>query len=150
MNRSGRQLATDYQNQQSLNRYSQFAAAADAADALTKYIGSGNDSYGAGTVYSALNKYNDNAISNAQLYGQLGNTSMTTTQKLDDIRVTGNIDNYDRYTNLAGTLTDVNATGAANNIKNAGTRHALTASAEAMKQQGLDTLDTLNKNKNKK
>lgn len=147
LNNTGRQLASDFQNQQSANRQAISNAALSANKALTGYIGNGTDGYDAGTVYAVKNLWDTTKASNRQQYGSLGNKLMSTTQGLNTSNVSNNINNYDRLAQLASQYTAANAAAAANNTANGATRNSLKTNAQAMQTQAQTTLNDLNKKK---
>lgn len=145
LNNTGRQMATDFQNQQSANQAAIANAALSANKALTGYIGNGADGYDAGTLYAVKNLWDSNAANNRTQYGSLGNKLMSTTQGLNTSNVSNSINNYDRLAKLAGQYTTTNAAAAANNTANKATTNSLKTQAEAMKTQANTTLDTFKK-----
>lgn len=142
---NGRQLATDFLNQQSYNRQNVAQSVSNAGTALNKYLGNGADGYDKSTIYSAFNQHKQNAATGFDAYGKFGNKLMTSTQGLNDQRVANQINNYDRLSQLANEYTLVNATAGANNKTNQGTKDTLAAAAGSLKTQGQTTLDKLNK-----
>lgn len=143
LNNSGRQLATDFLNQQSTNKATLNQAALDANKALTAYLGDGSDTYGSGSLYGALNQFNQNAASASKTYGELGSAVMNTTQGLNTSNTGNTIKNYDILAQLANQQTTLNAAAAANNITNTGTKNTLGTEAAAMSTQGNTTLKKL-------
>lgn len=137
---SGRQLATDFLNQQSYNHNNITQAALDANAAATKYIGNGNDNLDAGTLYGILNTEQQNAANNRQYYSQFANSVMNATQDINSERVKNQINNHDRLAELASGVTDINALNAVNNITNKGTKNTYTTRAKATYNQGASTL----------
>ena len=137
---SGRQLATDFLNQQSFNRSAAAQAVTDAGAAQNKYLGTGADSYDSGTLYGAYNQHLQNKADGSNAYGSLGSKIMGTTQDLNSWNVKNQVDNYNRLVEVAQKYTAANAAAGAHNATAAGTKKELTASAEALKrmaEQGL-------------
>lgn len=132
---TGRQLATDYQNQQAANNEAVASAATQANKALTGYLGSGNDAAGTNTLYGIKGLFDNTAAANRYSYGALGNKLMGTTQGLNNVNVSSNINNYDRLKQMASEYTAANADAGANNILNAGTKGSLVARVNAMLAQ---------------
>jgi hypothetical protein len=139
MNNTGRQLATDYQNQASQNLAAVAKAGLDANKALTKYLGNGTDNYESGTVYGALNTIKGTAASNRGIYGNIGSDIMSATKNLNTDVNRHNVNNNTRATNLASHYTLGNASNAANNVKNKGTAGTIATNALAMIAQGKAT-----------
>lgn len=132
---TGRQLATDFQNQQAANLAAIAKSGLDANSALTKYLGTGTDSYGTPTLYGIGNTYDKATASIQDAFSQYGNKKAEVTQKLNTSKVNGNIANFDRLNSLINEYDKANVAGAVNNIGNTGTRNTLKTQIDAMKAQ---------------
>lgn len=138
LNNTGRQLATDFQNQQSKNITALSGALNEASKALTGYLNNSADNTRLGLI-NIKDIFNQSAGTNRDSYGKIGNAIMGTTQSLRSGNVTSNIQNYDRLSKLITEYNDANATAASNNVANAVTRDSLTTDATALQQQALTT-----------
>lgn len=144
-NNIGLNISNDFLNQQSANNTAVANAANAANNTYNSYLGNGSDSYDKGTVYGAFNMFKDQNATARNIYGNFGNTIMNTTQGFNNTNAQLTADNQQRLGNAAGAFTTVNATGAANNIKNARTSKTYAADALAAIAQGDTTLKNLNK-----
>lgn len=138
LNNTGRQLATDFQNQQSKNITTLSGALNDASKAHTGYLNTSPDGTRAGLI-DIQQQFNKNAANNKGVFGSIGNAVMGTTQGLNNNVIQSNIDNYDRLVQLITEYNDTNATAASNNVANDVTRDSLKTDATAAQKQALAT-----------
>lgn len=134
LNNTGRQLATDYQNQQAANLAAIAKSGLDANTALTGYLGNGADSYDAGTVYGAFNTFAQNAADNRKNYSGIGSAISNTTQGINSTLTGIDIGNRKRFSDVSSSITFDNARAGANNATNSGTRKTFTTEAKALKK----------------
>ena len=128
---TGRQLATDFLNQQAFNNANKTQAQVNAANAQLKYLGSGNQQSGGATLYEAYNKHGQNKANAFGAYGKFGNSIMGSTQDINSWAVKNNIDNWNRLNQVASAYTATNAGGAAANNEAQGAIETLRAQPEA-------------------
>lgn len=142
---SGRQLATDFLNQQDFNRGNKSQAQYDAATAQLKYLGDGNQQSSGATLYEAYNKAAQNNAQATGAYGKFGSNIMGRNQDMSSWAVKNNIDNWNRLVDVASAYTNANAQGAAHNTDMQGEIETLRAQALAKQQQALQTNPNLKK-----
>lgn len=131
---NGRQLATDFLNQQSFNRTNQAKQATAADAALGKYYyGTGSGDPNQKTVSGAYNIHAQNKATGYDGYGKLGNMLMGYNQDMSSYNVKNSIDNYDRLAQIAAGITGINATAASANKGIQGDKDYLTGAAAAKK-----------------
>lgn len=139
MGNSGRQLATDAQNQAAANLAAIAQAGLDSNKALTGYLGNGSDTYEQGTLYGAHNTFNQNSADARDYYSRLGVDIANVTQGINNVNSKIYQSNIKRLGDTASSITLDNATAGANNATNAGTRKTYGAKAGAMVAQGRST-----------
>jgi hypothetical protein len=139
MGNSGRQLATDAQNQAAANLAAVAQAGLDSNRALTGYLGNGSDSYEQGTLYGAHNTFNQNSADARKHYSGLGIDISNITQGINRVNSQLDMSNRKRYADTASSITMDNARAGANNASNSGTRNVLGTKAGAMVEQGKST-----------
>lgn len=146
LNNTGRQLTTDYLNQIASNAQNILnAQGADTEAFLNKHLGNGADNYNQGTFYGNKNLFDQTSLDYLKGYNTLNNASMSGVQNINSTRVTGNIDSYNRLNQIASGITGANLKANVNNITNEGTKKSYLTEAQAMKAQGLDTLNKYNR-----
>lgn len=131
LNNNGRQLATDFLNQQSFNRVNKDQAQFDAAATQLKYLGNGSGNYNNTTLYDVYSKHLDNSAKGFNAYGQFGSTIMGHNQDMSSHAVNNNIQNHNRFVDVANQYTSINAGGAAVNTDAQGAIETLRAQADA-------------------
>lgn len=142
LNNSGRQLATDFLNQQSFNRINQANQKAAADAALGKYYyGTGSGDPNQKTVSGAYNIHAQNKATGYDAYGKLGNMLMGYNQDMNSYNVKNSIDNYDRLAQIAAGITGINANAASANKGIQGDKDYLTGAAKAKKSMAEQYLN---------
>lgn len=136
---TGRQLATDFLNQQSFNRANEAQYQYDAANTQLKYLGSGNQQSGGSTLYEAFNKNAQNKAQAINAYGKFGSSVMGSNQDMSSWSVKNNIDNWNRLNQVIKDYNAINAAGAAANTEAQGAIETLAAQAKA-KIAGADQI----------
>ena len=142
---TGRQLATDYQNQQSDNNASVYDAMLNAYDARTNFLGNGYANSDKGTLYSTVNTLNQNAADRLDAFTKLSDKYMTTTQSLNSTNANLLSGTNRRLGNLAGDLTLSNAQIYNNNTRNTSERNKIAAQMLGTLATGQATLGDYNK-----
>lgn len=130
----GSQLATDFLNQQSFNRSNAANVVRQTDAALGKYLGNGNDSYDAATLYGIFNKDIQNKANAFKAYGDFGNTAMGHTQDMNSGIVKFDIDNYERLGEAAREIQALNAAAGKSNANNKGTLDSIYVDADSLKR----------------
>lgn len=115
---SGKQLATDFNNQISANN--KFIADNQLAAESVKqnYRGNGSDSYDKATFLGGYNALNNAGSLNAQTFADYDNALMSTTSKLGSTNTGVATNNYKNLGDVAGTISDANFENLINNIRN--------------------------------
>ena len=137
LSNTGRQMATDFLNQQSFNEANKNQAIINAANAQLKYLGDGTQRSGGATLYDAYLQHGRNTANAFDAYGKLGTSLMNLNQDMSGLSVQNNIDNWNRLVDLASKYTGANAAGAAANNKTRGSIETLRAQAEAKLRQAI-------------
>lgn len=138
---TGRQLATDYQNQQSANNTAIYDAMLKAYDDRTNFLGNGYANSDKGTLYGTVNTLNQNAAARLDAFAGLNNKYMTTTQSLNSTNANLTSGTNRRLGNLAGNLTLSNAQIYSNNTRNTSSRNKLAAQMLGTLATGQATVD---------
>lgn len=140
LNNTGRQLATDYHNQQAANASATAKNTQSAIDAYTVLAGNGADSYDKTTLNAIINLWNNAALKNQGIYSSIANKHMNTTQTgLNTSNTNSVVADNNRKTDVSSAVTGLNVTGAVNNITNSYTKDTLATEALASLAQGIDT-----------
>lgn len=115
---SGKQLATDFNNQMSANN--KFIADNKLAAESVKqnYRGNGSDSYDKATFLGGYNALNNAGSLNSQTFADYDNALMSTTSKLGSTNTGVATNNYKNLGDVAGTISDSNFENLINNIRN--------------------------------
>lgn len=142
---NGSQLATDFLNQQAFNRSNTANVKKQADAALGKYLGNGNDSFDAATLYGIFNKDKQNKANAYNYYGELGKTLMGSHQDMYSGVIKHNIDNNTLLGQIANGVTAINANTANSNAINKGNADTIYAGATALKQGAQSTRDAYKK-----
>lgn len=143
---TGRQLAADYQNQQSDNATNIHNALLGAYDKRTEYLGNGYYNTDKATINGTVNKYNDQSADLRGTFMGLHNKTMTNTQGMTNVNADLAASNNTRAGNIAAQITASNASKATSNTRNATTRNKLAADWLASLAQNKKTIDDFAKN----
>ena len=138
---TGRQLATDYQNQQSANNTAIYDAMLKAYDDRTNFLGNGYANSDKGTLYGIVNTLNQNAAARLDAFTKLNDKYMKTTQSMNNTNANLTSGTNRRLGNLAGNLTLSNAQIYSNNTRNMSSRNKLAAQMLGTLATGQATVD---------
>ena len=155
LNNTGRQLATDFQNQQAANNSMLATAGKNAFENFTAIKGDGSDEYGKGTLSAIEGLIASAKQANKNIYSNIANQHMAATQGtngklgLNTSNVNSVIADNNRKTEVGAAISGLNTTAATNNITNQYVKDTTATDALAQIAQGNSTLNTLNTNKSK-
>lgn len=130
---NGRQLATDFLNQQSFNKSNKASIGNWIQDTQSTYLGTGNKNYNNTTLYDTYLQHKQNATTAGGYYGSLANKIMGGVQDVNSWNVKNNVDNWNQLSELASAYRNTNINAAADNIANAETKKEIEAAAKASK-----------------
>lgn len=115
---SGKQLATDFNNQMSANNKFIADNKLVAESVKQNYRGNGSDSYDKSTFLGGYNALNNAGSMNSKTFADYDNKLMSTTSKLGSTNTGVATNNYKHLGDVAGTISDANFENLINNISN--------------------------------
>jgi len=131
---TGRQLATDYQNQQSANLNNIAQSGQLAHETLNKTLGSATD-YNTNTLYGLYNQSNDTKSKLRQELGGYADAKMSAASTIDKYKSQFDVDTFNALSDLMLSTQSANRYGAQGNNANTVTKKALEAQAQSNLQK---------------
>lgn len=143
---TGRQLATDYQNQQAANLNAVAQSGLNSNKALTQYLGDANNpnTY---SLYGLMNRLNTTTGARRDAFGQIGSSKMSTTAALNRYKNVFDVNTHKALADLALSLEDANKEGALSNTVNTAAKKSLGVQAQSVldKNQEIRLQNGLNR-----